>query len=206
MLTIWLVVAAFSYWPFRKWEATYKAPLISALLWPLLILFFLGAIIWESLFNKEKQQKSEKSINISTQDFVRNSSRLIRSYTSTRQANIALAKQFLIIAEVDLMNDYYYAKNVSNINLMEEFDFSIYSVEFNNFFNQQQEEGRKHQELISKISYKDYNPKDYSDPLLDNLDLFELNGLFRAFVNALDNPKEKFIIQLLIIDQMIKEA
>ena len=58
MLTIWLVVAAFLYWPFRKLEATYKAPLISALLWPLLIFIFLGALIWGSLFNKDKQQKS----------------------------------------------------------------------------------------------------------------------------------------------------
>ncbi|MCB1657719.1 MAG: hypothetical protein KDI39_05775 [Pseudomonadales bacterium] len=206
MLTFWLVISAFLYWPFRQWEATYKAPLISALLWPFLILFFIGTLIWQRLSNKEQQQKSVKDTNIAIQDFVKSLSSQIRSYTSTRQETIALAKQFLSIAEMDLKHDYYHAKNLFNTNLREEFDFSIYSVEFNNFYDQQEELGRKHMELRSKINHEDYHPEDYTDPLLDNLDLFELNGLFRGFVNALENPKERFMIQLLIIDQMIQEA
>jgi hypothetical protein len=61
-------------------------------------------------------------------------------------------------------------------------------------------------ELMSKINPEDYNPKDYTDPLLDKFDLFKLNGLFRGFVNELECPKEKFIIQLLIIDQIIQDS
>ena len=206
MLTIWLVVAAFLYWPFRKWEATYKAPLISALLWPLLIFIFLGALIWGSLFNKDKQQKSVIDTNISTQDFVSNASKVISSYTSTPEENIALAKQFLANAKMDLMHDYYYAKNIFKINLREEFDFSIYSLYLNNLYNKQEEEGRKFMELLSSINNEDFDPRDYRDPLLDNLDFFELNSLFLAYVNAHENPKEKFRMQLLIIDQMIQDA
>ena len=50
MLLIWLVGAAFLYWPFKKWDATYKAPILSALLWPVMVIFFLGLIIDKSVF------------------------------------------------------------------------------------------------------------------------------------------------------------
>ena len=168
MLTIWLVVAAFLYWPFRKLEATYKAPLISALLWPLLIFIFLGALIWGSLFNKDKQQKSVIDTNISTQDFVSNASKVISSYTSTPEENIALAKQFLANAKMDLMHDYYYAKNIFKINLREEFDFSIYSLYLNNLYNKQEEEGRKFMELLSSINNEDFDPRDYRERVNQN--------------------------------------
>lgn len=36
MVVIWLVIAGIIYIPFRKWVATAEAPIISALLWPLL--------------------------------------------------------------------------------------------------------------------------------------------------------------------------
>lgn len=206
MLTVWLVISAFLYWPFRQWEATYKAPFISALLWPFLILFFIGALIWQSLSNKEQQQKSVEDTNISMQDFIKGLSNEISSYTSTPQENIALAKHFLSIAKMDLMHDYYYSKNLFNTNLRDEFDFSIYSLEFNKLYDEQEELERKHKELRSKIDYKDFNPEDYTDPLLDKFDLFELNGLFRGFLNSLESPKEKFTIQLLIIDQMIQDT
>lgn len=206
MFTIWLVISAFLYWPFRQWEATYKSPLISALLWPFLILFFIGALIWQSLSKKDKQQKSVKNTNFYIKNFINDLSREISPYTSTRQENIAIAKQFLIIAKIDLMHDYYYSKKIFIKNLREDFDFSVYSIEFNNLYDQQEELGRKHMELMSKINPEDYNPKDYTDPLLDKFDLFKLNGLFRGFVNELECPKEKFIIQLLIIDQIIQDS
>lgn len=36
MIVIWLVVAGIIYIPFKKWVATADAPVIAALLWPLL--------------------------------------------------------------------------------------------------------------------------------------------------------------------------
>jgi hypothetical protein len=44
MVAVYFVIAAFLYWPFRKWVATAKAPAISALLWPLMVVFFLGML------------------------------------------------------------------------------------------------------------------------------------------------------------------
>jgi len=38
MVVVWLVIAALFYFPFKRWVATAEAPLISALLWPLLTL------------------------------------------------------------------------------------------------------------------------------------------------------------------------
>lgn len=45
MTTAYFVIAAFLYWPFRKWVATAGAPGISALLWPVMVVFFLGVIL-----------------------------------------------------------------------------------------------------------------------------------------------------------------
>lgn len=45
MVAVYFVIAAFLYWPFRKWVATAEAPAISALLWPLMAVFFLGVLI-----------------------------------------------------------------------------------------------------------------------------------------------------------------
>ncbi|MCY1302994.1 hypothetical protein D9M70_526810 [compost metagenome] len=45
MVTLYFVVAAFLYWPFRKWVATAGAPAISALLWPLMLALIIGALI-----------------------------------------------------------------------------------------------------------------------------------------------------------------
>ena len=53
MFTAYLVIAAFLYWPFRKWVATAEAPGLSALLWPLMVIFFIGAAFF-ALFSKDK--------------------------------------------------------------------------------------------------------------------------------------------------------
>lgn len=49
MVIIWLVIAVLLYIPFKKWVATADAPLISALLWPLLACV-LGLLIAASPF------------------------------------------------------------------------------------------------------------------------------------------------------------
>jgi len=55
MVVIWLVISGLLYIPFKKLAATAEAPLISALLWPLLVcllgLFIVASpFIW--LFNR----------------------------------------------------------------------------------------------------------------------------------------------------------
>ena len=53
MVAVYFVIAAFLYWPFRRWVATSAAPAMCALLWPLLVVFFIGAILIAP-FSKEK--------------------------------------------------------------------------------------------------------------------------------------------------------
>jgi hypothetical protein len=52
MIVIWLVIAALLYFPFKRWVATDKAPIISALLWPLLIVFFIVGLPLIALLEK----------------------------------------------------------------------------------------------------------------------------------------------------------
>lgn len=41
MVIGWLIIAALLYVPFKRWIATAEAPFISALLWPLMVIFSL---------------------------------------------------------------------------------------------------------------------------------------------------------------------
>ncbi|MEB8379582.1 hypothetical protein NYW84_00480 [Acinetobacter junii] len=131
MLLIWLVGAAFLYWPFRKWEATYKAPIISALLWPVMVIFFVGFIVWAKLFNRDNIVSS-KNENLSPQQVGKILAERIIAFTSTPEEKIALAKQLLIHAEIDFKHEYYYPKGM-NPNLRNDIDFSIHSRIFSNF-------------------------------------------------------------------------
>ena len=46
MFLSWMVVAIISFFFFRRWEATYQNPLLCALLWPLVLAFFLLSMIY----------------------------------------------------------------------------------------------------------------------------------------------------------------
>jgi len=55
MVVTWLVIAGLLYIPFKKWVATEGAPLISALLWPLILCLFglvIAALPFVWLFNR----------------------------------------------------------------------------------------------------------------------------------------------------------
>jgi hypothetical protein len=54
MIIAWLIIAGLLFLPFKRWVATAEAPLISALLWPLLIVFFLVGPLLMALFEKIK--------------------------------------------------------------------------------------------------------------------------------------------------------
>ena len=45
MVTVYFVIAAFLYWPFKNWLATAEEAAISALLWPLMVVFILWVLI-----------------------------------------------------------------------------------------------------------------------------------------------------------------
>jgi hypothetical protein len=50
MIIAWLIIAGLLFLPFKRWVATAEAPFLSALLWPLVIGFFLVAIPLGLLF------------------------------------------------------------------------------------------------------------------------------------------------------------
>lgn len=202
MLLIWLVGAAFLYWPFRKWEATYKAPIISALLWPVMVIFFLGFIVWAKFFNRDSNVSS-KNENLSPQQAGKILAQRIVAFTSTSEEKIALAKQLLIHAKVDFKHEYYYPKGM-NPNLKNDIDFSMHSRTFSNFYNAQQQEAEVHEKNLASMNHEDYDPRDFSDKHLEKLDLFEITHVFNTLVNRFDNPKERFQAKLLIIDGMLQ--
>lgn len=208
MLLIWLVVAAFLYWPFRQWDATYKAPLISALLWPLMILFFIGFAIWARFFDKENSKTKSYKFKNEKKDLQEAGGILAKNmlkYAPTHHEKIALAKQLLIHSEIDLKHEYYYPKGIFNKNLKDDIKFGLYSEKFKDFYSQHQQEAIQHEELLKNTNYKDYDPREHSDKDLNNLDLFEIVHVFNSMVNRFDDdPKVKFMVKLLIIDNMIK--
>jgi len=54
MFVGWVVIAALLYFPFKRWVATAEAPLISALLWPLTVAFFVIGIPLMAIIDKLK--------------------------------------------------------------------------------------------------------------------------------------------------------
>ena len=90
MLLIWLVGAAFLYWPFKKWDATYKAPILSALLWPVMVIFFLGLIIWAKFVDRDSNF-SKKKKELTPQQAGKILAKRIITFTSTEEEKLALA-------------------------------------------------------------------------------------------------------------------
>lgn len=54
MVIGWLIVAVLLYFPFKRWVATAEAPFISALLWPLMVIFFVIGLPLMALIGKFK--------------------------------------------------------------------------------------------------------------------------------------------------------
>ena len=54
MVIGWLIIAVLLYFPFKRWVATAEAPFISALLWPLMIVFFIIGLPLIALIGKFK--------------------------------------------------------------------------------------------------------------------------------------------------------
>ena len=54
MIIFWLVVAAILYMPFKKWVATSEAPFLSALLWPVMVVFFIVIVPLIGIYSKFK--------------------------------------------------------------------------------------------------------------------------------------------------------
>lgn len=198
MLLIWLVGAAFLYWPFRKWEATYKAPIISALLWPVMVIFFLGLIIWAKFIDTNNNFSKEKK-ELSPQEVGRILAKKIITFTSTQEEKLALAKQLLIHAKVDFKHEYYFSIGL-NPDLKQDIDFSIHSRKFLNFYNIQQAEEIAE---IKQLESVGHHPWKQSNRHLKKLDLIEITHIFNNMVNTFEDPKDRFQAKLLIIDGML---
>lgn len=61
MVIAWLVIAAILYVPFKQWSATAEAPFLSALLWPLLVAFFVFGMPVMFLIDKIKAREPLKN-------------------------------------------------------------------------------------------------------------------------------------------------
>lgn len=140
---------------------------------------------------------------------VRNTSKLTKSlsgqivaFTSSPQEKLALAKALLAHAIIDFKHEYYYLKGIDT-DIRNDIDFSMYSTKFLELYNQHEAEAEEHQKILESINYEDYDPRDYTDKNLSQLDLFEITPVFNGMVRNLNSPKEKFIAKLLIIDDML---
>lgn len=198
MLLIWLVGAAFLYWPFKKWEATYKAPIISALLWPVMVIFFLGVILW-ARFIDTSNDFSKKKKELSPQQAGKILAKRIITFTSTQEEKLALAKELLIHAKVDFKHEYYYPIELKP-DLKQDIDFSIHSRKFLNFYNLQQAEEVAQIKQLESVGYE---PWEHSNRHLKKLDLIEITHIFNSMVDKFEDPKERFQAKLLIIDGML---
>lgn len=198
MLLIWLVGAAFLYWPFKKWEATYKAPIISALLWPVMVIFFLGIILW-ARFIDTSNDFSKKKKELSPQQAGKILAKRIITFTSTQEEKLALAKELLIHAKVDFKHEYYYPIGLKP-DLKQDIDFSIHSRKFLNFYNLQQAEEVAQIKQLESVGYE---PWEHSNRHLKKLDLIEITHIFNSMVDKFEDPKERFQAKLLIIDGML---
>lgn len=158
MLLIWLVGAAFLYWPFKKWEATYKAPILSAFLWPVMVIFFLGLIIWAKFVDRDSNL-SKKKKELTPQQAGKILAKRIITFTSTEEEKLALAKQLLIHAKVDFKHEYCYPIELT-VDLKQDIDFSIHSRKFLNFYNIQQAEEVAEIKQLESIGY---HPWEYSN-------------------------------------------
>ena len=198
MLLIWLVGAAFLYWPFKKWDATYKAPILSALLWPVMVIFFLGLIIWAKFVDRDSNF-SKKKKELTPQQAGKILAKRIITFTSTEEEKLALAKQLLIHAKVDFNHEYCYPIEL-DLDLKQDIDFSIHSRKFLNFYNIQQSEEVAE---IKQLESVGYHPWEYSNRHLKKLDLIKITEIFNSMVNNLEDPKDRFKAKLLIIDGML---
>ena len=198
MLLIWLVGAAFLYWPFKKWEATYKAPILSAFLWPVMVIFFLGLIIWAKFVDRDSNF-SKKKKELTPQQAGKILAKKIITFTSTEEEKLALAKQLLIHAKVDFKHEYCYPIEL-NLDIKQDIDFSIHSRKFLNFYNIQQSEEVAE---IKQLESVGYHPWEYSNRHLKKLDLIKITQIFNSMVNNLEDPKDRFKAKLLIIDGML---
>lgn len=223
MLLVWLVVAAFLYWPFTRWRTTYQAPAISALLWPLMVLVFLGVIIWEKLLERSEYKKStvfntppplpKEIFNtppplpkepLSPQEAGKVLAARILVFTSNNEERLALAKNLLVIAECDFKHEYYYPKGISPNNLRSHINFLMHSKKFINFYTMQERSLDQITKELEELDPNSYDPMKNSDKNLDNLDLFEIHAVFNRLVSSLNSPEERFQTKLLIIDGILQ--
>lgn len=89
-----------------------------------------------------------------------------------------------------------------NTDLKDGIDFSMYSRNLLNLYEQQEIEAIEFQKKLEATNYEDYDPRDHVDKDLGDLNFFEINYIFESMVKSL-KPREKFAAKLLIIDKIL---
>lgn len=136
---------------------------------------------------------------VEPKDPIHNLALKLVAFASNEAEKLALAKQLLCNATVDFKHEYHYPLRLDT-DLKDGINFSMYSKALLDLYDQQETEEAEHLKMLDSI---DYDPRDYSDKDLDNLDFIEINYVFNSMVSHLKNPREKFAAKLLIIDKVL---
>ncbi|MFW1649847.1 hypothetical protein [Acinetobacter nosocomialis] len=136
---------------------------------------------------------------VEPKDPIHNLALKLVAFASNEAEKLALAKQLLCNAKVDFKHEYHYPLGLDT-DLKDGINFSMYSKMLLDLYDQLEIEEAEHLEMLNSI---DYDPRDYSDKDLDNLDFIEINYVFNNMVSNLKNPREKFAAKLLIIDKVL---
>lgn len=161
---------------------------------------------FSSLFKKKELSnvsRNEKRSILMVSPGTGRLSQEITDFTSNQQQKLSLAKQLLTRAKVDFRHEYYFPNKIKK-DMREDIDFSKYSSKLLELYNQAEAEAEAHKKLLSTMSPEDYDPMAYRDKNLDGLDMFTVGGIFDAMVRTIDNPKERFLAKLYIVDDMLQ--
>ncbi len=149
--------------------------------------------LFSSLFKKKEVVEQKDPIQLLALE--------LKAFTSSEAQKIALAKQLICNAKTAYRNEYHYPMNI-NTDLKDGIDFSMYSRNLLNLYEQQEIEAIEFQKKLEATNYEDYDPRDHVDKDLGDLNFFEINYIFESMVKSL-KPREKFAAKLLIIDKIL---
>ena len=149
--------------------------------------------LFSSLFKKKEDVEQKDPIQLLALE--------LKAFTSSEAQKIALAKQLLCNAKIDYRHEYHYPMNIDT-DLKDGIDFSMYSRNLLNLYEQEEIEAIEFQKKLEATNYEDYDPRDHEDKDLGDLNFFEINYIFESMVKSL-KPREKFAAKLLIIDKIL---
>ncbi|MBG2040377.1 hypothetical protein I4478_19815 [Klebsiella pneumoniae] len=216
MFLFWLVVAVISYWFFRRWEATYQNPLICALLWPLVLIFFFVSITYMAIKDKlslpenkglYKESTNPPPVSIEKKDAVTIKAHELLGVDLTgktvEQKN-AICEYLISLSRTLLINDLDFDLDhcdsvVENlgINLNRKF------ILLHNLVLLKEEKTRRLTEGF--ISHEDSDPSHDDDESLDAFDLHRISNNLINLSRSSTSPEERFFVRTYLLNELVSE-